>query len=122
MARILVVDDEQDVCDMLEKFLKIKGYEVSTALSGEDALALVKKEKPHIVLLDIRMPEMDGLECLERIKEIDKEIGVIMITALKQEEVGKKAMELGAYDYITKPLSLQYLQDCLMVKLLQMTV
>jgi DNA-binding response OmpR family regulator len=121
MARILVVDDEQDVCDMLEKFLKIKGYEVSTALSGEEALTLVKEEKPHIVLLDIRMPEMDGLECLERIKEIDKEIGVIMITALKQEEVGKKAMELGAYDYITKPLSLQYLQDCLMVKLLQMT-
>ncbi len=121
MAKILVVDDEQGVCDMLEKFLKIKGYEVSTALSGEEALALVKEEKPHIVLLDIRMPEMDGLECLERIKEIDKEIGVIMITAIKQEEVGKKAMELGAYDYITKPLSLQYLQDCLMVKLLQMT-
>jgi len=121
MARILVVDDEQDVCDMLEKFLTIKGYEVSTALSGEDALALVKEERPHIVLLDIRMPEMDGLECLESIKEIDKEIGVIMITAIKQEEVGKKAMELGAYDYITKPLSLQYLQDCLMVKLLQMT-
>jgi len=121
MARILIVDDEQDVCDMLEKFLTIKGYEVSTALSGEDALALVKEERPHIVLLDIRMPEMDGLECLESIKEIDKEIGVIMITAIKQEEVGKKAMELGAYDYITKPLSLQYLQDCLMVKLLQMT-
>ena len=121
MAKILVVDDEQGVCDMLEKFLKIKGYEVSTALSGEEALTLVKEEKPHIVLLDIRMPEMDGLECLERIKEIDKEIGVIMITAIKQEEVGKKAMELGAYDYITKPLSLQYLQDCLMVKLLQMT-
>jgi DNA-binding NtrC family response regulator len=121
MARILVVDDEQEVCDMLEKFLTIKGYEVSTALSGEDALTLVKEESPHIVLLDIRMPEMDGLECLERIKEIDKKIEVIMITAIKQEEVGKKAMELGAYDYITKPLSLQYLQDCLMVKLLQMT-
>jgi DNA-binding NtrC family response regulator len=121
MARILVVDDEPDVCEMLEKFLTIKGYEVSTALSGEDALALVKKEKPHIVLLDIIMPEMDGLECLERIKEIDNEIGVIMITAIKQDEVGKKAMKLGAYDYITKPLSLQYLQDCLMVKLLQMT-
>jgi len=121
MARILVVDDEQEVCDMLEKFLTIKGYEVSTALSGEDALALIKKERPHIVLLDIRMPEMDGIECLERIKEIDKEIGVIMITAIKQDDVGKKAMELGAYDYITKPLSLQYLQDCLMVKLLQMT-
>lgn len=121
MAKILVVDDEHDVCDMLEKFLTLKGYEVYTALSGREALDLVKKKKPHIVLLDIRMPEMNGLECLERIKEIDTEIGVIMITAIKQEEVGKKAMELGAYDYITKPLSLQYLQDCLMVKLLQMT-
>jgi DNA-binding response OmpR family regulator len=121
MERILIVDDEPDVCNMLEKFLTIKGYEVYTALSGEEALALVKKERPHIVLLDIRMPEMDGIECLERIKKIDKEVGVIMITAIKQEDVGKRAMELGAYDYITKPLSLQYLQDCLMIKLLQMT-
>ena len=121
MARILVVDDEQEVCDMLNKFLTLKGHEVFTALSGEDALALVKKERPHIVLLDIRMPYMDGIECLERIKEIDKEIAVIMITAIKQDDVGMKAMELGAYDYITKPLNLQYLQDCLMAKLLQIT-
>jgi DNA-binding response OmpR family regulator len=121
MAKILVVDDEHDVCDMLEKFLTLKGYEVYTALSGEEALDLVKKKKPHIVLLDIKMPEMDGIECLKRIKEIEQEVGVIMITAVKQDDVGKKAMELGAYDYITKPLSLQYLQDCLMVKLLQMT-
>jgi len=121
MARILIVDDEPDVCNMLEKFLTIKGYEVYSAFSGEEALGLVKKERPHIVLLDIRMPEMDGIECLKRIKKIDKEVGVIMITAIKQEDVGKRAMELGAYDYITKPLSLQYLQDCLMIKLLQMT-
>ena len=121
MARILVVDDEHEVCDMLKKFLTKRGHEVYTALNGEDSLSVVKEERPHIVLLDIRMPKMNGIECLKHIKEIDKEVGVIMITAVKEEEIGKQAMELGAFDYITKPLSLKYLEDCLMVKLLQMT-
>ncbi len=121
MARILVVDDEPEVGIMLKKFLTKKGHDVYTALNGEEALEVVKKERPHIVLLDIIMPKMDGIECLKRIKEIDKEVGVIMITAVKQEEVGKQALKLGAFDYITKPLSLQYLEDCLMVKLFQMT-
>ena len=121
MARILVVDDEQEVCNMLKKFLIKKGYEVFTALNGEDALSALKKERPHIVLLDIIMPKMDGIECLDQIRKIDKEVGVIMVTAVKQEEVGKQAMKLGAFDYITKPLSLQYLEDCLMVKLFLMT-
>lgn len=121
MARILVVDDEPEVCNMLKKFLTKKGYEVFTALNGEEALSVVKKERPHIVLLDIIIPKMDGIECLNQIRKIDKEVGVIMITAVKQEEVGKQALKLGAFDYITKPLSLQYLEDCLMVKLFQMT-
>jgi len=121
MARILVVDDEHEVCDMLKKFLTKRGHEVYTALNGEDAISVVKEERPHIVLLDIRMPKMNGIECLKHIKEIDEAVGVIMITAVKEEEIGKQAMELGAFDYITKPLSLKYLEDCLMVKLLQMT-
>jgi len=121
MARILVVDDEPEVCSMLKKFLTKKGHEVYAALNGEEALSVVKQERPHIVLLDIRMPKMDGMECLRHIKEIDKEAGVIMITAVKQEDIGREAMKLGAFDYITKPLSLQYLEDCLMVKLFQMT-
>ena len=121
MARILVVDDEPEVGNMLKKFLTKKGHDVYTALNGEEALEVVKKERPHIVLLDIIMPKMDGIECLKRIREIDKEVGVIMITAVKQEEVGKQALKLGAFDYITKPLSLQSLEDCLLVKLFQMT-
>ncbi len=121
MARILVVDDEQEVCDMLKKFLTKREHTVYMALDGEEALSIVKEERPHIVLLDIRMPKMNGIECLKLIKEIDKEVGVIMITAVKEEEIGKQALKLGAFDYITKPLSLKYLEDCLMVKLLQMT-
>ena len=118
MKKILVVDDEPAVCDMLKKFLTKKEYKVSTALSGKEAIKKVKREKPHIILLDIKMPHMDGIEVLQRIREIDKKAGIIMITAVKDNDVGKKCMEMGAYDYVTKPLSLEYLEDALVVKLL----
>ena len=116
--KILVVDDEQVVCNMLKKFLVKKGYKTTTVLSGEEAIKKVKKEKPHIVLLDIRMPGMDGIETLKRIRQIDKEVGVVMVTVVNKDDTGRKCMELGAYDYITKPCSLDYLEKVLMVKLL----
>jgi DNA-binding response OmpR family regulator len=118
MKKILVVDDEQAVCNMLKKFLTKKGYAVTIALNGEAAVKQVKEERPHIVLLDIRMPGMDGVEALKRIKEIDKEVGVVMITAVKEDAIGKRCLELGAYDYITKPLGFDYLEKVLLVKLL----
>ena len=117
----MVVDDNPAVCHMLNKFLTKKGYDVYSAFDGEEALSVVKEKRPHIVLLDIKMPKMNGIECLKRIKEINREVGVIMITAVKQEETGREAMKLDAFDYITKPLSLKYLEDCLLVKLFQMT-
>jgi DNA-binding response OmpR family regulator len=118
MKKILVVDDEPAVCNMLEKFLTRKGYEAIIALSGEEAIRKVKEGRPHVILLDIKMPGIDGIETLKRIRAIDKEVGIVMITAVKEEETGKKCLELGAYDYITKPLSLDYLETVLMVKLL----
>lgn len=116
--KVLVVDDEPAVCSMLAKFLAKKGYKVSAALSGEEAMKKVKKENPHVVLLDIRMPGIDGIEVLQRIRKFYKNIIIVMITAVKDEEVGKRCMELGADDYITKPLSLSYIEDVLTVKLL----
>ncbi len=116
--KILVVDDEPAVCNMLKKFLTKKGYEASIALSGQEAIKKVKRERPLIVLLDIRMPDMDGIETLKRIKEIDKEIGIVMITVVTEDDTGRKCMELGAFDYITKPLGLEYLENVLKVKLL----
>ncbi|MFH1202064.1 MAG: response regulator [Candidatus Omnitrophota bacterium] len=118
MKKILIVDDEKPICDMLEKFLAKKGYEASSVQSGEQALIKVKEERPHIVLLDIRMPGMGGIEALKRIREIDKEVGIVMITAVKEEKTGNKCLELGAYDYIIKPLDLDYLETVLMAKLL----
>ncbi len=120
MIRILAVDDEAEVCSMIRLYLTKKGYRVFTANSGEDAIKIVKEERPHIVLLDIRMPGMGGIDTLRQIKEADKEIGVIMVTAVKDEETAKEALKLGADDYITKPMNLKYLDEVLMVKIAMM--
>ncbi|MEA3466332.1 MAG: sigma-54 dependent transcriptional regulator, partial [Thermodesulfobacteriota bacterium] len=107
--RILVVDDEHLIRWSLEQSLKKQGYTVHTVGSGEQALEQVGKESPDMVLLDIQLPGIDGIETLEQIKEIDGDIGVIMITALGVLETAVKAMQLGAYDYINKPFNLDEL-------------
>ena len=118
MKKILVVDDEKVIGDALSKFLTKKGYYVMIARSGEEALEKVKEEMPHLILLDIMMPGMSGIETLKRIKEINKEVVVVMITAVNEDDIGRKCLELGAYDYIIKPLNIDYLETVLMTKLL----
>ena len=79
---------------------------MTQAASGEDALKLVREEHPDIVLLDIQLPGINGLDVLEKIKEYDEEIIVIMITALGVVETAVKAMRMGAHDYVSKPFNL----------------
>lgn len=109
-AKVLVVDDEKGICDFFQKVLPQEGYEVSVASDGEKGLDVVKKEKPMVVLLDIRMPGMDGVEVLREIKKIDKNIVVIIITAYSTMRTARETMRLGAYDYITKPFNLDYIK------------
>ena len=120
MARILIVDDEEETRDFLSEFLTLRGYKVLTASDGFEALTALRNERPHIVLLDIKMPGLDGVEVLRRIRAIDKEVGVIMITAVKDEIVGEYALKLGASDYITKPIDLDDLEKSVYAKLLMM--
>jgi len=121
-GRVLVVDDDPDVVEILQAFLHAKGYEVITAGDGAEGLRRVKEERPHLILLDIQMPKMDGLEVLRRLREIDKEVGVIMVTGVNEQEIARKAMELGAFDYIVKPLDLPYLEQSLWYKITMMTL
>ncbi|MDT8442353.1 MAG: sigma-54 dependent transcriptional regulator [Desulfuromonadales bacterium] len=107
--RILVVDDEHLIRWSLEQSLLKQGYDVATAASGEEALKQVQDEPPELVLLDIQLPGMDGLEVLGKLKSTDEEIIVIMVTALGVLETAVKAMRLGAYDYINKPFNLDEL-------------
>jgi len=110
MPRVLIVDDEPDFVELLREFLTAKGYEVAAAYDGEEALRKVKEDRPHLVLLDVRMPKMNGLEVLRQLREIDHEVGVIMVTAVDEEETGRQALKLGAFDYVIKPLDLKYLE------------
>jgi len=111
MKKLLVVDDEHDICDFVQGFFKERGYDVLTALSGEDALAMVKNDKPDLVLLDIKMNGMDGIAALKHIKDIDKNIKVVMVTAVDEQDKMDEACRLGACEYITKPLILDSLEQ-----------
>ena len=101
--KILIVDDKVDSCDVLRDILTDDGYDTSASLSSRSALARIKKKKPDLVLLDIKMPGMDGIELLKRVKQRDKKIAVVMITAHADVDTAREAMKLGAFDYITKP-------------------
>ncbi|RLB39757.1 MAG: sigma-54-dependent Fis family transcriptional regulator [Deltaproteobacteria bacterium] len=110
MARtVLVVDDELSILQSLEGILSDEGYEVICAASGREALEKIKETMPDIVLLDIWMPEMDGIETLVKIREISPQIQVVMMSGHGTIETAVKATKLGAYDFIEKPLSLEKL-------------
>ncbi len=113
MARLLIVDDETDVREFAANFFGKRKIEAATAGSGEEALEKIKKQKPDLVLLDVRMDGIDGVETLKRIKELDREIRVIMVTGRKPEEDGtyERCRQLGALDYIHKPLELDELEQ-----------
>lgn len=107
--KLLVVDDEHLIRWSLEQNLKKQGYEVVTAGTGEDALRLVREEQPDLVLLDIQLPGISGIDVLEKIKDHDDGIIVIMVTANSGLEYAVNAMRLGAYDYVSKPFNLDEL-------------
>jgi DNA-binding response OmpR family regulator len=111
--KILLVDDEPAVCEVDSYYLSKRGYTVITATNAQEAIAKVTTEHPQLVLLDILMPDMDGLECLSKIKAIDKDIPVIMVTCVNEIETAKRALELGASDYLTKPLGYQALETAI---------
>ncbi len=107
--KILVVDDEHLIRWSLEQNLKKQGYDVIVAGNGEDALRMAREEQPDLVLLDIQLPGISGIEVLEKIKEFDDDILVIMVTAHGGLETAVNAMRLGAYDYVSKPFNLDEL-------------
>ncbi|HOJ62597.1 MAG TPA: sigma-54 dependent transcriptional regulator [bacterium] len=102
---ILVVDDEPGMCHILKRLMSDQGYTVHTANRGEEALKLLAPESYDVILLDIRMPGLDGLQVLDRIKEVSPDTAVIMMTAFGTIETAVQAMKRGAYEYITKPFN-----------------
>ncbi|NOX88782.1 MAG: response regulator [Calditrichaeota bacterium] len=104
---VLVVDDEQEVRDTLYSVLKSLDYVPHVAASGAEALEIIKKEPIDVVLSDLYMPEMDGIELLKKVKMLNNKVVFLMITAHPTIETAVEAIKKGAYDYLTKPFHIE---------------
>ncbi len=105
LPRILIIDDDQSLLESYTVLLEDE-FQVSTAESGERGLELLRHEDVHLILLDVRLPDISGIEVLRRIKALDENVDVIMITAVKDVRVAVEAIKLGAYDYLEKPFEI----------------
>ncbi len=108
--RILFVDDDKDILMMVEQYLNMQGYDITTVNSGLKALDLVKKQDIHIIFTDYKMPEFNGLELLAAVKQYNPEIEVIIVTGYGSMESAVQAMKFGSYDYLQKPFKLDHLK------------
>lgn len=113
MARVLVADDERGICEAFSTLLSDEGHEPVVASSGPEAVALVRNEAPAVAFLDVRMPGGDGISALEAIREIAPDLPVIVMTAFGTLDTAKRAMELGAFDYLGKPVELKQVRQLL---------
>jgi DNA-binding NtrC family response regulator len=110
--RLLIVDDEPLILEVLSEHFKGE-YDVETALNGADALGAIVRTRPDVVMLDINMPRMNGVEVLKDIKQIDESIAVIMVTANEQVALAAEALKSGAFGYVPKPFDFRYLNHML---------
>ena len=115
--KILIVDDEPNVCNFLSEFLDYKGFESTITLSGKEALNQLESEDFDLVLLDLIMPEMNGFEVLERINQMDNKVPVIILTGVRDQNVANDSMEMGAVDFISKPIDLERLEQSIIVNI-----
>jgi len=105
--KILIIDDEPDIGWLFSKILSEEGYQVLVALNGQEGISKIKTEQPDLVFLDLKLPGMDGVETLLRIRQFDKDLLVIALTGYATVKTAVEAMKLGAYDYLSKPVNIE---------------
>ena len=109
--KVLLVDDETDFLEIMSERMKTRGLDVSTSTSAKDALKLTQDENYDAVVLDLMMPEMDGIEALAALKEKHPELQIILLTGHGSVEKGVEAMKLGAMDFLEKPIDMNALTE-----------
>jgi DNA-binding response OmpR family regulator len=117
VSKILVVDDEPEVRKLMEHFLTDRGYQVRLAANGREGLAAIDSFAPDVVLLDMHMPEMDGLETLKELAVRAPGLPVIMVTVNEDVQTTSQLLQLGASDYVPKPFNLDYLEQAINIQL-----
>ena len=109
VQRVLVVDDEKSISELITTSLRFVGFEVRTAASGAEALRVAEEFKPHALILDVMLPDLDGFEVCRQLRESGQEVGVLFLTAKDSTDDKIKGLTLGGDDYVTKPFSLEEL-------------
>ncbi len=112
-GRVLVVDDEREIRETLQEFLAEKGYHVRGVADGAAAITAVAADAPDVVLLDIQMPGLGGVDALAAIRAVAPDVKVIMVSGNPSDELARRALAFGAFDYVTKPIDLTYLERSL---------
>jgi len=113
MAKILVIDDEQGIRNLLDTLLRRKGYDVVLAESGRKGLEVFRRERPDVVVLDLKMPGMDGLTVLQQVRSLNPSQPVIILTGGRTPEMEQQVRALGVTEYVEKEFSLHLLGDSL---------
>jgi DNA-binding response OmpR family regulator len=111
LGSLLVVDDEPAVVDVLRDFFQEQGFSVTCALNGRDALVLASLTRPDAVILDIRMPDVDGAQVLRDLRDLDDSIAVVMLSGADDENLARALLAAGAFDYVRKPFALDNLEQ-----------
>jgi two-component system response regulator (stage 0 sporulation protein F) len=119
VGRLLIVDDEAAVLEVLSDYFTEQGYTVHTASSGSEALDAIGRVEPDLILLDVRMPGMDGVEVLKRVRETDPAPPVIMVTANEDVDLARQMLKLGALEYVSKPFDFRHLDRVVAAGLVQ---
>ena len=117
-GRLLLVDDDPGVLDLLNEYFAGQGYDVELASTGETALSAVRAKRPDLVLLDIRMPGIDGVEVLRRLRQEDATLPVVMVTANEDVTLARETLNAGAFDYVAKPFDFTHLEQVVAAGLL----
>jgi len=108
-SKILLVDDETEFVSTLAERLNLRGFDVNVATDGESAIQIVEESQPNLIILDLKMPGLGGLEVLKQVKEINPDIKVILLTGHGSTKEGIEGMNLGASDYLMKPINIEEL-------------
>lgn len=114
---ILVVDDDRETLDLIRTFLETNGHSVATAASAREAFDHLDQKKPHFILLDVRLPDQDGIEVLKSIKEKRPDLPVVMMTGFKEAEMVVEAFRRGAMDCLLKPFNFEYLKNHILARI-----
>jgi DNA-binding response OmpR family regulator len=117
MPKLLIVDDEMDIREFARNFFRKRNIDVITAKGGDEALQIIEKERPDLILLDVRMEEMTGVEVLQKLRAKNNNTKVIMVTGVEDEDVITQARRWGVKEYIHKPLILHELEKIVMAEL-----